>query len=130
MYQTNPTYFRRRVVQRGNGLGNIFKGLSRFVVPLAKKGAQYLGKTAVEVGKNVINDVSNGKSIKESMKNNLKKTGKTILQDTSTYVESSILKKPRVKRKKTPLKNQRMGKSIKRNKISAESGRQIHDIYS
>ena len=114
MYQTNPTYFRRRAVQRGNGLGNIFKGLSRFIVPLAKKGAQYLGKTAVEVGKNVINDVSNGKSIKESMKNNLKKTGKTILQDTSTYVESSILKKPRVKRKKPPLKNQRMGKSIQK----------------
>ena len=130
MYQTNPTYFRRRAVQRGNGLGNIFKGLSRLIVPLAKKGGQYLGKTAVEVGKNVINDVSNGKSIKESMKNNLKKTGKTILQDTSTYVESSILKKPRVKRKKTPLKNQRMGKSIKRKKISAGSGRQIHDIYS
>ena len=57
MYQTNPTYFRRRAVQRGNGLGNIFKGLSRFIVPLAKNGAQYLGKTAVEVGKNVINDV-------------------------------------------------------------------------
>lgn len=58
--------------QKGYGLGNILSGLFRSAVPLLKKGAVSLGKTALKTGLNVVKDGLEGKNIKRSIKQNFK----------------------------------------------------------
>jgi hypothetical protein len=54
--------------QRGHGIGSLFSGLFRSVMPLIKKFAPVIGKKALEAGANIIGDVSSGRSFKESAK--------------------------------------------------------------
>ena len=71
-YQAQSDYgdmrvFRGQALQRGYGIGGLFKGLMRVVMSLMKKGL--LGKRAVNAGAKVLEDVSQNKNLKESVKN-------------------------------------------------------------
>ena len=67
--------------QKGYGLGNVLSGLFRSAVPLLKKGAISLGKTALKTGLNVAKDGLEGKSIKASFKDNLKQAGLDVMNN-------------------------------------------------
>ena len=54
--------------QTGHGLGNIFRSLFRFLVPVAKKAVKVVGKQALRSGIDVAGDVVDGQSIKQSLK--------------------------------------------------------------
>lgn len=56
-------------MQRGHGLGGMFRGLLRTVTPHLKKGLAYAGKRALTAGANALSDVSEGTSIKDALKN-------------------------------------------------------------
>jgi len=49
-------------LQRGHGLGNVFRGLFRTAMPMVKKGLLHLGKSALMAGANALQDVSENKS--------------------------------------------------------------------
>ena len=49
-------------LQRGHGLGNVFRGLFRTAMPMVKKGLLHLGKSALVAGANALHDVSENKS--------------------------------------------------------------------
>ena len=66
-------------VQRGHGLGSLFGGLIRSVMPLIKRGALPLKKGALKTGFGVAGDVLSGQSIKSSAKRRLKETGKDMI---------------------------------------------------
>lgn len=74
-YQTQRGYggmrvFRAQPMQRGHGIGGLFKGLMRVAMPLLKKGLLFAGKRALTAGANVLQDVSENKSsLKEAAKN-------------------------------------------------------------
>lgn len=61
--------FRGQALQRGHGIGGLFKGLMRVAMPLMKKGLLHVGKRALNAGAKVLEDVSQNKSLKESVKN-------------------------------------------------------------
>ena len=48
--------------QRGNGLGHIFRGLLRFLMPIAKTA----GKAALRTGAAIASDVAEGRPIKDA----------------------------------------------------------------
>jgi hypothetical protein len=60
--------FEGTAYQRGNGLGNIFGRLIRFIMPVAKKAAKAVGKQALASGANILSDVVQGRNLKESAK--------------------------------------------------------------
>ena len=62
-----PAY-RGVVMQRGYGLGGMFRGLMRAVTPHLKQGLKQVGKRALQTGLQVISDVSEGKNLKNSLK--------------------------------------------------------------
>ena len=107
-----PAY-RGAPLQRGYGLGGIFKGLVRTFKPIVKKGLVSAGKQALLKGIDVLNDVSESEnSLKNNRKRNLDLQSEELeswSQDTNwsqfeTDIEETRALKPRrQKRKKTLL---------------------------
>ena len=71
--------FRGPVLQRGYGLGNMFKSLSRSIMPTLKEGMKTLGKSALTTGLDVLQDVSRGENFKTAAKRRIKEQGKDLL---------------------------------------------------
>ena len=61
-----PAY-RGVAMQRGYGLGGMFRGLMRAVTPHLKQGLKQVGKRALQTGLQVMSDVSEGKNLKSSL---------------------------------------------------------------
>ena len=74
----NVPFYRGPVLQRGYGLGNIFKSVARSVMPSLKE----IGKSALTIGLEVLQDVAKGENIKSAAKKRLKENGLAFLDDT------------------------------------------------
>ena len=61
-------YFAGAQYQRGHGLGSLFGGLLRSVMPLLKRGAVDLGRGALKTGARIADDVLSGQNIKTAAK--------------------------------------------------------------
>ena len=55
-------------MQRGYGIGGMFKSLARIVIPLLKRGAKAVGKRALKAATEVGQNVLEGKSVLKSLK--------------------------------------------------------------
>ena len=65
--------FRAQPLQRGHGLGGLFRGLFRTIAPVLKKGLVRVGQHALKAGSNALEDVAtNNTSIKEALKKHVK----------------------------------------------------------
>ena len=67
------------VLQRGYGLGRIFKSVARSVMPSLRKE---IGKFALTTGLEVLQDVAKGENIKTVAKKRLKENSLAFLDDT------------------------------------------------
>ena len=67
-------------MQRGYGLGGLFKGLMRVVTPHIKQGLKQVGRKALKTGLQVVADVSEGKNLKNSLKRRAEENVKDFLQ--------------------------------------------------
>ena len=63
----NVPFYRGPVLQRGYGLGSIFKSVARSVMPSLKE----IGKSALTTGLEVLQDVAKGENIKSAAKKRL-----------------------------------------------------------
>ena len=54
--------------QRGHGLGNMLRTLTKLAVPFIKKGAQLIGKQAMKTGMDIAQDAMQGQNIKTAAK--------------------------------------------------------------
>ena len=63
----NVPFYRGPVLQRGYGLGSIFKSVARSVMPSLKE----IGKSALTTGLEVLQDVAKGENIKTAAKKRL-----------------------------------------------------------
>lgn len=54
-----------RVYQRGRGVGAIFSTLWRFLKPLLKAGASFVGHEAIHTGSDILKGIANQKPIKK-----------------------------------------------------------------
>lgn len=68
-YGNGMPAFRGGVMQRGYGLGGMFKGLFRAVAPKLKKGLVNVGKRTLKTGIETLTDIVSGKDLKSSLKN-------------------------------------------------------------
>ena len=57
--------------QRGHGLGNMLRSLTKFALPFLKKGAKAVGKQAMRTGMNIAQEVMLGQNIKKAAKRHL-----------------------------------------------------------
>ena len=57
--------------QRGHGLGNMLRSLTKFAIPFLKKGAKAVGKQAMKTGMNIAQEVLLGQNIKKAAKRHL-----------------------------------------------------------
>ena len=57
----NIAEFHGARIQRGYGIGGIFKILARYAIPLLKQGAKVVGKRELQTGTEVGQDVPQGK---------------------------------------------------------------------
>ena len=74
----NVPFYHGPVLQRGYGLGSIFKSVARSVTPSLKE----IGKSALTTGLEVLQDVTKGENIKTAAKKRLKENSLAFLDDT------------------------------------------------
>ena len=75
-------FHRGPVLQRGYGLGSIFKSVARSVMPSLKE----IGKSALATGLEVSQDVAKGENIKTAAKKRLKENSLALLDDTVSRI--------------------------------------------
>ena len=66
-------------IQRGYGIGNFFKSIARFAIPLVKRGAQAIGRRALGAVVDVGHDIIEGKNVKQAIKSGGIKAVKDIV---------------------------------------------------
>ena len=99
--------FRGTRMQKGYGLGSLFKGFARSALPFVKTGAKILGKNLVNTGANVMMDVIDGKNLKQSLKSRGKQGGHQVLNAMKDQIGRGVKRKSnrvssqKVKRKRT-----------------------------
>lgn len=79
-FRGGSVYQRGYGVQRGAGIGDVFKGLWRFFRPILQRVGTTVGEEALKTGQRVIEDVKEGKPIKESLIMEGKKGIDTVLE--------------------------------------------------
>ena len=77
----NIPFYRGPVLQRGDGLGSIFKSVARNVMPSLKE----IKKSALATGLEVSQDVAKGENIKTAAKKRLKENSLAFPDDTSCF---------------------------------------------
>ena len=107
--------FRGPAMQKGYGLGGLFKGLARSFAPALKKGLISAGKKALKTGVAVLNDVAEGKNIKESVKQRAK-------QSLLDIVPIKSLQKPKQVSRKRTIRKKGSNRSNKKRKIDIFDG--------
>lgn len=86
--------------QRGHGLGSMLSGLFRnIIVPFFKRNAKTMASHAVKTGLNVADDVIQGKSVKESVKQHVPAGIKRTAQNIKWQTGSGPLKSKRRRRR-------------------------------
>ena len=92
--------FRGGVMQKGYGLGGLFKGLLRTVTPHLKKGLIRVGQHVLQNGINVMEDVANGENFKTAAK---RRVGESVNDAIQSVVSNKKKRKTyqSVSRKKT-----------------------------
>lgn len=72
-------YFEGIPYQRGGGLGSIFSSLYRFLLPIGKSIGRELGKEGLEAGSRLLNRLSTGEDLKNSLINESQQGLKNVI---------------------------------------------------
>ncbi len=64
--------------QRGAGIGNVFRGLVRFLLPVAKTVGKSLGKQALRTGAQIASDLAGGATLEQTVKSRGSQALKTM----------------------------------------------------
>ena len=103
----NIAGFRGARMQRGYGIGSIFKSLARYAIPLFKQGAKVVGKRALQAATEVGQDVLQGKNVKEAFKSRGKQAASDVAKNAAKKVMTVKGRKKGIKRAapaKTPIR--------------------------
>ena len=73
--------------QRGAGIGSFFRGLFRAVAPVLKSVGKTVGKEALRAGANILADTTEGRDIKDSLKEHGKMALSNSLRQAGDIVQ-------------------------------------------
>ena len=96
-------FYHLPVLQRGYGLGSIFKSVARSGMPSLKE----IGKSVLTTGLEVLQDVAKGKNVKTAAKKRLKENSLAFLDDTVSRVASRKSIKARISKSQSVHQNLR-----------------------
>ena len=121
--------------QVGYGLGSMFSNALRMVLPLIKKGAISLGKTALKTGIDVAKDGIRGKNIKKSLSQNARKASTNLLNKTLSNVTDMMLDSKNTRKKSPANKRKRQGSKLSISKNTSKrrrlnTSKSAKDIFS
>ena len=112
--QQNGKGFSGIPYQRGNGLGSLFRGLFRVLLPVVKSAGRAVGKQALRTGAQIASDLVAGESLKSSVENRGRRGASNLLKKAAAEIKQQgkgigARKEKPVKRKaptkkKTPVK--------------------------
>ena len=118
---------RRLPIQNGKGIGSIFRAISRFIFPVAKKiisspivkqNVKKIGKQALETGVGSLADSFSGKDPSERIKHDIKKIGTVVGKSAlNTVLNSSEGSAKRGKKRLSKVPNRTKRKKVKRTSI-------------
>jgi len=84
--------FQGQLYQRGNGLGSFFGRLLRSFLPVAKSfgksALKTVGREALHMGSEVLNDVAEGQDLGQSVRKRGAKAGKNLLNTASQAIQN------------------------------------------
>ena len=86
--------------QRGHGLGSLLGGLFRSAMPLIRRGLASFGKHALKTGLEIANDVTEGRSVKDSAKRRVGEGIKRFASSPFGSSQSGSGKRRKIKRLK------------------------------
>lgn len=104
-YYTHQTgnslsYYQGSPYQRGYGLGGLFRSFFRSAAPLLKSGVKAIGKQLFHSGVDIMNDISQGRNLKDAATHRFKEAGKNLTDKASTKVKNMIGSGKRNKKRK------------------------------
>ena len=104
--------------QRGHGLGNMLRSLTKFALPMLKKGVRSVGKQVLKTGMNIAQDAMHGQNIKSAAKRHL---SQGITELVTQHGRGKRMGPPgeRIKRKKQKKSVKRSKKGYKRKAVSS-----------
>ena len=122
--------FQGQQYQRGAGLGSIFRGIFRALLPIAKSAGKVVGRQALKTGALIANDVVAGTSIKAAAKRRGRQGAAKVLKRASRKLQTGkgLGRRPRKKRvtRKGPIKRKRKAparkRTAKKRKVSDQLG--------
>ena len=99
--------------QRGAGVGSIFKGLWRFLLPMAKSVGKTVGNESLSIGNRVLNDLSKGETLKSSVINETSEGLKNLIDKAkSNLQQGSGLRKRKYPKKIINKNSSIIGRSV------------------
>ena len=96
--------------QRGRGIGGIFNGLARMIIPVLKRTGKTVLKEGLRSGVDVLGDIVSGQNVKSSFKKRAKQAGTRL-------VDQSMKSLGGISKHSIPPPGQSVKKGIKRKKI-------------
>ena len=83
------SFFQGKMYQRGHGLGNIFRGIFKFLMPMAKSVAKTVGKQALHTGFDIVSDTIKGQNIKQAAKQRGREAAGKLLDAVKSNISQS-----------------------------------------
>lgn len=80
-YRGAPVFQRGFGYQKGTGIGDVFRGLWRFFLPLIRRVGTTLSDEALATGQRVIDQVKEGRPLKQTLINEGKKAMDNVLEE-------------------------------------------------
>lgn len=80
IYRGGPLFQRGYGYMKGGGVGDVFRGIWRFFLPLIRKAGTTISKEALETGQRVIEQLKEGKPMKETLISEGKKGMDNVLE--------------------------------------------------
>ncbi len=97
-------------IQRGYGLGGMFRSLFRTVTPHLKKGLAHVGRRALTAGANALADMSdNSTPLKEALKKQVKSEIATLNPINRLKRKATAPKKRKTLKRRKTLKKRKSG---------------------
>ena len=110
--------FRGGRLQKGHGLGGLFRGLMRTVAPTLKRSLVNAGKRALKTSIETLSDVSQGQNIKTALKRRAEQNLREVLDNgikrlkTGNQISSRKTSRQNTPRKQRSKKKKRVSKSF------------------
>ena len=108
VWQPGMKSFRGPAMQKGYGLGGLFKGLARSFALVLKRSLITAGKKDLKTGVEVLGDVARGEKVKDSVKKRAKQNVQEIFTINDARKKATISRKRAIRRKGSKTKKSRI----------------------